>query len=85
MRPQPPIRRILILAANPTDTGRLRLDAEVREIQEGLKRSAGRDCFEITSRWAVRTDDLRRALLEHEPHIVHFSGHGDGENALFSR
>jgi hypothetical protein len=82
MPPQPPIRRILILAANPTDTGRLRLDAEVREIQEGLKRSAGRDRFEITSRWAVRTDDLRRALLEHEPHIVHFSGHGDGENGL---
>jgi hypothetical protein len=82
MPPQPPVRRILILAANPTDTGRLRLDAEVREIQEGLKRSAGRDRFEITSRWAVRTDDLRRALLEHEPHIVHFSGHGGGENGL---
>jgi len=82
MPPQPPIRRILILAANPTDTGRLRLDAEVREIQEGLKRSAGRDRFEIISRWAVRTDDLRRALLEYEPHIVHFCGHGGGVEGL---
>ncbi|MEM6353601.1 MAG: AAA-like domain-containing protein [Cyanobacteria bacterium P01_D01_bin.14] len=82
MTPPPTTRRILILAANPTDTGRLRLDAEVREIQEGLKLSAGRDSFEIISRWAVRTDDLRRALLEHEPHIVHFSGHGCGQNGL---
>ncbi|MBD2232106.1 AAA-like domain-containing protein [Phormidium tenue] len=82
MPSQPPVRRILILAANPTDTSRLRLDAEVREIQEGLKRSDGRKQFEVTSRWAVRTDDLRRALLEHEPHIVHFSGHGDGEDGL---
>lgn len=82
MTPTPPTRRILILAANPTDTGRLRLDEEVREIQEGLKLSAGRDRFEIISRWAVRTDDLRRALLEHDPHVVHFSGHGDGEGGL---
>lgn len=82
MSPPPPIRRILILAANPTDAGRLRLDAEVREIQEGLKRSAGRDCFQIISCWAVRTDDLRRALLEHEPHIVHFCGHGGGVEGL---
>ena len=43
----PPIRRILILSANPKDTGRLRLDAEVREIEEGLKRSAGRDRTEV--------------------------------------
>ena len=77
-----PTRRILILAANPKDTGRLRLDEEVREIQEGLKLSAGRDRFNLISQWAVQTDDLRRALLEHEPHVVHFSGHGAGKDGL---
>ncbi|MEM9092299.1 MAG: AAA-like domain-containing protein [Cyanobacteria bacterium P01_F01_bin.53] len=82
MPTKPPTRRILILAANPKDTGRLRLDEEVREIQEGLKRSAGRDRFKIISQWAVQTDDLRRALLEHEPHVVHFSGHGAGKDGL---
>ena len=76
------LRKILILAANPRDTEKLRLDEEVREIQEGLKLSKGRDQFEIISRWAVRTEDLRRALLEHEPHIVHFSGHGTGKQGL---
>lgn len=82
MLPQPTVRRILILAANPTDTGRLRLNEEVREIQEGLQRSAFREHFDITSCWAVRTDDLRRALLASDPHIVHFSGHGEGEDGL---
>jgi len=79
---KPPVRRILILTANPTDTGRLRLDQEVREVQEGLKRSLGRDRFKLFSQWAVQSDDLRRALLEYEPHIVHFSGHGGGAEGL---
>jgi hypothetical protein len=69
-------KRILILAANPKATPKLRLDEEVREIKEGLLRSKYRDQFEIHSVWAVRRRDLRRALLDHKPHIVHFSGHG---------
>jgi hypothetical protein len=30
----------------------------------------------------VTDDDLRRALLDHEPEIVHFSGHGTGRRGL---
>lgn len=82
MNSKPRICRILILAANPQSMGHLRLDSEVREIQEGLQRSAQRDRFEVISRWAVQTDDLRRALLDYEPHIVHFSGHGGGDEGL---
>jgi len=70
-------KTILILSANPQDTARLRLDEEVREIQEGLKRSKYRDQFVIQQAWAVRLRDFRRALLEYEPQIVHFCGHGD--------
>ncbi|MEM8503613.1 MAG: AAA-like domain-containing protein [Cyanobacteria bacterium P01_D01_bin.1] len=73
---------ILILAANPSDTSRLRLPEEVREIEEGLTLSAGRDRFQVESQWAVRSDDLRRALLKFQPQIVHFSGHGTGEQGL---
>lgn len=76
------MRKILILAANPKNTNQLRLDQEVREIQEGLQRSRSRNQFEIVSRWAVRPGDLRRALLDHEPQIVHFSGHGAGAEGL---
>jgi len=76
------VKKILILSANPLNTARLRLDEEVREIQAGLERANSRDKFEIITRWAVRSDDLRRALLDHEPQIVHFSGHGQGAEGL---
>lgn len=69
-------RKILFLAANPTDTGKLRLGAELRDIEEGLKLAEHRDAFELESRFAVRAKDLSRAMLEEEPQIVHFSGHG---------
>jgi hypothetical protein len=76
------VKKILILTANPVETTKLRLDEEVREIQEGLQRSRRRESFEIIPRLAIRQDDLRRALLDHEPHIVHFSGHGVGSDGL---
>ncbi|MBD1852862.1 CHAT domain-containing protein [Cyanobacteria bacterium FACHB-502] len=68
----------LFLAAQPLTTARLRLDEEVREIEEGLKRSKYRDRFELIQKWAVRPRDLQRAMLECNPSIVHFSGHGIG-------
>jgi hypothetical protein len=72
------VRNILFLASNPTDTGRLRLDKEHREIDEGLRRSNERDRFNLLAKFAVRIDDLRRSLLDHCPRIVHFAGHGEG-------
>ncbi len=76
------MRRILILATNPKNTDKLRLDEEVREIQTGLERARRRDEFEIVTRSAVRVDDLRRSLLDYNPEILHFSGHGSGEQGL---
>lgn len=70
-------KKILILSANPKDSARLRLDEEVREIEEGLRRSKYRDRFSIQSKWAVRLRDIRRAILDYEPQIVHFCGYGE--------
>lgn len=74
--------KILILSANPRDTSRLRLDEEVREIQSALERSQSRDNFQIITKSAVRINDLRRAMLDSEPQIVHFSGHGIGASGI---
>lgn len=70
-------KKILFLAANPIGTSRLRLDEEVRGIDEGLRLAQRRQDFELVQRWAVRPRDIRRALLEENPAIIHFSGHGD--------
>jgi hypothetical protein len=69
-------RTFLILAANPKGTSQLRLGQECRLIEQAVERSRKREEFRVVSKWAVTDDDLRRSLLEHEPEIVHFSGHG---------
>ena len=73
---------ILFLAANPKGTTQLRLDQEVHDISEGLLRSQNRDRFRLEQRWAVRPRDVQRALLDLNPQIVHFSGHGAGNKGL---
>ncbi|WP_088893767.1 CHAT domain-containing protein [Leptolyngbya ohadii] len=76
------MKRILVLSANPQNTSQLRLAEEVREIDEGLRRSSHREQFELISRGAVRLQDFRRHMLEVKPHLLHFSGHGAGEHGL---
>ena len=68
--------KILFLAANPQDTDRLRLDEEVRAIDQALRMAEFRDRFELEQQWAVRVSDLQGLLLRFKPHVVHFSGHG---------
>lgn len=54
----------------------MRLGEEVREIRERLRLAERRDDFVVEQEWAVRVTDLQAHLLRHQPHIVHFSGHG---------
>jgi hypothetical protein len=75
-------KRILVLAANPKDTSRLRLDEEVREVDSGLQRSRNRDEFVLKQQWATRPQDIRRAMLDFQPQIVHFCGHGSGDAGI---
>lgn len=76
------MKKILILSANPKNTRSLRLDQEIREIQNTLQLSPHRDEFEIIAGSAVQVDDLTRFLSHHQPTIVHFSGHGTGTDGL---
>lgn len=75
--------KVLFLAANPHDIGQLRLDEEIRSIDEALCKSASRQRFQIEQQWAVRVSDLQGLLLRHRPDIVHFSGHGSPASGLF--
>ena len=73
---------ILFLAANPKGTVQLRLDAELREIDESLRRSQKRSQFKLENKGAVRMQDFHRAILDARPQIIHFSGHGTCEEGL---
>lgn len=72
--------KILILAANPRMD--LNLDDEVRLVRRVIERSSDRNQFEIVSEPGVRIEDLQFLLLQHKPQIVHFCGHGSGEEGL---
>ncbi len=71
------IIKILFLGASPINEVRLRIDEEQRDIEKGLRLATLRDQFELKSQWAVTTKTLQQAILDENPVIVHFSGHGD--------
>jgi tetratricopeptide (TPR) repeat protein len=75
-----PHHLVLFLAANPTNTQPLRLDEEVRAIRQQLRRSV----LTLDSCWAVRPLDMQQEILRLKPQIVHFSGHGIGQEPAFN-
>ena len=74
---------VLFLSADPKNTSRLRLDEEFREINEQLRLAKQRDSFKLElPQLSLRPKDISGALLNTQPQIVHFSGHGTSEGAL---
>ena len=67
---------VLFLSANPSGTERLDLDEEYRDIEDERMRARLRDQFDLRPALAARIDDVRRALAQHRPTVVHFGGHG---------
>ncbi|MDI3289015.1 tetratricopeptide repeat protein [Polyangium sp. 15x6] len=68
--------KILFVGANGIDTSRLRIGAEFRDVQAEIERARASGEIEILAAVAVTPVDLNRLLLEYEPDVVHFSGHG---------
>jgi len=71
-----PIITILILSANPKGEYYLRLEEERRDIEERLKLSKQSHQFNLVKMDAVRPRDILQAMLDINPQIVHFCGHG---------
>jgi len=68
--------KILFLASEPSNAGRLRLGREFEDIREKLQLAKYGDRFVLESRWAVRPGDITQEIYNFEPQIIHFSGHG---------
>lgn len=74
---------ILFLASDPSDTSRLRLQQECRDVEERLQLAKHRERFVLKPRLAVRVADITQAIFDVEPQIVHFSGHGTSTGTLY--
>lgn len=68
--------RILFLSANPKGTVQLRVDEELRKIKDLLAAATHRDSITLLSEPAVTMLAFTKALQQHQPTILHFSGHG---------
>jgi|GEM_PF-6715136 len=73
---------ILFLAADPSDSARINLGREAREISDRLHSARVENSFNLIQEWAVRPDDLIRLVLLHRPQVVHFCGHGNRNGEL---
>ena len=69
--------KILILSSNPRRD--LNLDREISDLSTAIQRLGK---FEISLGLGVRSQELSGLLAEHSPQIVHFCGHGAGEQGL---
>jgi formylglycine-generating enzyme required for sulfatase activity len=76
----PTLMKILILASNPRKD--LNLDREIRDLREVIEKSRNRQEFQVEDALAVRVGDLHELLFKHRPQIVHFCGHGSGQQGL---
>ena len=75
------VKKILILSANPKDTDQLRLHEEAKVIRLELK-LGDKSYASLEERGATTATDLRREILDLQPYIVHFSGHGNSQGLM---
>ncbi|MCV6639340.1 SAV_2336 N-terminal domain-related protein [Candidatus Albibeggiatoa sp. nov. NOAA] len=72
---------LLMLAANPKDTGYLFSSEEAEEIKNALLNS---DSFEVVDKLAVSKDDFISTIQKEVPDIVHFGGYiGSSKGIIF--
>jgi hypothetical protein len=77
--------KVLILSSDPWQQGKLRLGEEVRELDAGLRAAKHHEHFQLEPRWAVRPRDLRQAMLDVRPNIIHFCGTTGGATSRLSQ
>jgi hypothetical protein len=68
---------VLYLTADPDKAHSLRVDAEVRRVQDAIRGSEFRDNINVQYRPAANIGTLLDGLNDVRPQIVHFSGHGN--------
>jgi hypothetical protein len=67
---------VLYLTANPSAKHALRVEAEVRQVQDAIRGSRFRDNIRLHYSPAADLDSIIQGLNDHAPTVVHFSGHG---------
>ena len=80
--PQWPLT-ILILSSDPRNADRLRLAQEHRDLQVAIRGTRSASSLTVVNEPSCRYLDITAALDRVDPHILHFSGHGEKEVIYF--
>jgi len=73
---------ILFLSANPAQSDPSDLINECNRINQKIRASAGRELLKLEQRHDISIKWLIEELLNYNPQILHFSGHGSERSAL---
>lgn len=73
---RPPLR-LLVAVAGPADRPELRVGEELAHLDDELRDLVGEGLIETFRLDHASANSLDAALLRHEPHVLHFVGHGD--------
>ena len=68
--------KVLLFSANPIKTSQLRLDEEIRTIEEEIRKTDYRENIKFEAKLATRVSDIFLHINSINPDIIHFSGHG---------
>jgi hypothetical protein len=68
---------VLYLTADSDKSRPLRVDAEMRWVQEAIRGSKFRDSISVEYRPAADLKTLLNGLNDFRPQVIHFSGHGN--------
>lgn len=72
----PSIKTILFCGANPPGTHALDIPREFEKIKEVLSLHPRRERIQIIIEPKATAGDIIRLIIDHQPDIIHFSGHG---------
>ncbi|MCG3123984.1 MAG: hypothetical protein GIKADHBN_02423 [Phycisphaerales bacterium] len=73
------VLNVLYSTASPDSDRPLRVDAEMRHVQDAVRGSRLRDNIALQYRPAADLTSIMDGLNDFTPGIVHFSGHGNGD------
>lgn len=73
---------VLLVTANPDADAPLRVDAEVRRVQEAIRGSKFAENVRVEYRPAADLKSILDGLNDLRPQVVHFSGHGNSAGLL---
>lgn len=79
----PKVERLRILYVTATSEGDLRVEKEMRRVNQGVERATQRHLVEIKHLPAATPSDLLSGMSGFRPHVLHFSGHADRTSLVF--